>query len=84
MAHHKSTKKRILLSRKQNLYNSQYKSTMRTTIKKVRSIKDKETMQGELKKVHSLLDKLVSKGIIHKNKASNHKSKLAKYANSLS
>lgn len=84
MAHHKSTKKRIILSEKQNLYNSKYKTAMRTTIKKVRSITDKEVMPAELKKAYSLLDKLVTKGIIHKNKASNHKSKLTKYANSLS
>ena len=84
MPHHKSTKKRMRLSWKQNRYNVSYKSLMKNTIKKVKSITDKEAIQEELKKAYSLLDKLVSKGIIHKNKAANHKSKLAKHANSLS
>ncbi len=84
MAHHKSTKKRIILTAKQNNYNAKYKSTLKTMIKKVRGITEKAVMQVELKKAYSLLDKLVSKGIIHKNKASNHKSKLTKYSNSLS
>lgn len=84
MAHHKSAKKRIVLSKKQNIYNKSYKSLMKTTIKKVRSITDKEQVQKELQKAYSILDKLVTKGVIHKNKAANKKSKLAKYANSLS
>ncbi len=84
MAHHKSAKKRIVLSRKQNRYNVSYKSMMKTTLKKVRSITDKNEIQTELQKAYSILDKLVTKGVIHKNKAANQKSKLAKYANSLS
>jgi small subunit ribosomal protein S20 len=35
------------------------------------------------KKVSSALDKLAKKNIIHKNKAANQKSKLAKLANKL-
>ncbi|OQX88843.1 30S ribosomal protein S20 [candidate division KSB1 bacterium 4484_87] len=84
MAHHKSAKKRIVLSKKQNVYNKSYKTMMKTTLKKVREITDKETIQKELHSAYSILDKLVSKGIIHKNKAANQKSKLAKYANKLS
>jgi len=57
---------------------------MKSSVKKVRSITDKEVIQDELKKTYSLLDKLASKKIIHKNKAANQKSKLSKYANSLS
>ncbi|OQX94924.1 30S ribosomal protein S20 [candidate division KSB1 bacterium 4572_119] len=83
MPHHKSTKKRVILSWKQNRYNLAYKTKMKSMIKKVRSITDKDLIQEELKNAYSLLDKLVSKGIIHKNKAANQKSKLAKYAGSL-
>jgi len=61
-----------------------YKSLMKTTLKKFRRITDKETIQVELRKTYSLLDKLAAKGIIHKNKASNQKSKMAKHADSLS
>jgi len=83
MARHKSTEKRVKTSWKQNRRNVSYKSLMKTSIKKVMSITDKETIQDELKKTYALLDKLAAKKIIHKNKAANKKSKLAKYANSL-
>ena len=68
---------------KSNRRNVSYKTQMKSSIKKIRSITDKEVIQEELKKTNSLLDKLASKKIIHKNKAANQKSKLAKYANSL-
>ena len=83
MAHHKSTEKRIRTSWKQNRRNVSYKSEMKTAIKKVLSIKDKEAIQNELKDTCALLDKLAAKRIIHKNKAANQKSRLARYANSL-
>ncbi len=83
MPHHKSTQKRVRTSWKQNRRNISYKSLMKTSEKKVLSITDKEVIQDELNKTYALLDKLAAKGIIHKNKAANKKSKLAKYANSL-
>lgn len=83
MAHHKSALKRIEISRKQNQRNVSYKSEMKTTVKKVLALKDKAAIQEELKKTATLLDKLAAKGIIHKNKAANKKSKLARYANKL-
>ena len=83
MAHHKSAKKRIRTSWKQNRSNVSYKSEMKTAIKRVLSIKDKEAIQKEMRDTYALLDKLAAKRIIHKNKAANKKSKLARYANSL-
>jgi len=83
MAHHKSAIKRIETNAKQNRRNISYKSLLKTSIKKVLNITDKETIQVELKKTNSLLDKLAAKRIIHKNKAANQKSRLAKHANSL-
>lgn len=56
---------------------------MKTSIKKVLTITDKAVAQEELKKTTALLDKLAAKGIIHKNKAANKKSQLARYANKL-
>ena len=84
MPQHKSCVKRVRTSAKSNQRNVSYKTQMKSSLKKVRSITDKEVMQDELKKTYSLLDKLAAKKIIHKNKASNQKSKLSKYANSLS
>ena len=83
MAHHKSAIKRVKTSWKQNRRNVSYKTIMKNSMKKLLSIKDKDTVQEELKKTYALFDKLAANGIIHKNKAANKKSKLAKYANSL-
>lgn len=83
MAHHKSAIKRIKTSQKQNRRNVSYKSRMKTAIKKVLGIKDKDAVQSEVRKAYKLLDQLAAKGIIHKNKVANKKSKLARYANKL-
>lgn len=83
MPHHKSTIKRVRTNKKENLKNMGYKSLLKTSIKKVLDITDKEAIQQELQMTYSLLDKLAAKNIIHKNKAANQKSRLAKYANSL-
>ena len=83
MPQHKSAERRVKTNTISNRRNAAYKSLMRTSIKKVRSISNKEQIQVELQKTNSLLDKLAAKKVIHKNKAANFKSKLAKYANSL-
>ena len=83
MAQHKSTEKLIRTSCKKNRRNVSYKSEMKTAIKKVLNIEDKEVIQKELKDTYALLDKLAAKRIIHKNKAANQKSRLARHANSL-
>ncbi|MFM6936862.1 MAG: 30S ribosomal protein S20, partial [Aquirufa sp.] len=60
----------------------QHKST-RTLIKKLRLTTDKAIVSDLFKQVSSALDKLAKKKIIHKNKAANQKSKLAKLANKI-
>jgi len=83
MAHHKSAIKRSKKSIIENNRNIHNKSTLRTAIKNVLSASDLETAKKELRNTVSLLDKMVVKGIIHKNKAANQKSRLARYVNSL-
>ncbi len=83
MATHKSAIKRHRQSLKRRAMNRARKSELKTWIKKVRTAQDKATAQEAYKKVVSLLDKLATKGIIHKNKASNQKSKLALFINKL-
>ena len=56
---------------------------MRNAVRKFRSLTDKTEAVGQLPKVVSLLDKLAKKAIIHKNKASNLKSKLMKKVNAM-
>jgi small subunit ribosomal protein S20 len=83
MANHKSAIKRIRANETKRLRNRyQHKST-RTLIKKLRLTTDKALVSDLFKQVSSALDKLAKKNIIHKNKAANQKSKLAKLANKL-
>ena len=83
MANHKSAIKRIRANEKKRLANRYYAKTMRTMVKKFRSLKDKKEAEEKLPGVISVIDKLAKKTIIHKNKASNLKSKLTRLTNSL-
>ncbi|MBE51169.1 MAG: 30S ribosomal protein S20 [Flavobacteriales bacterium] len=83
MANHKSAEKRIRQSEKRRLLNKYVHKTTRNAIRKLKSISDKKEALLMLPKVESMLDKLWKKNIIHKNKASNLKSKLSKHVNSL-
>ncbi|MCU0422610.1 MAG: 30S ribosomal protein S20 [Bacteroidia bacterium] len=78
MANHKSAIKRIRANATKRLRNRYQAKTTRTLIKGLRTSTDKVEAQGMYNKIASLLDKLAKKNIIHKNKASNQKSKLAK------
>ena len=83
MANHKSAIKRIRANEKKRLRNRFQHKTTRSYIKKLRLTSDKE-VAGELyKTVSSMLDRLAKKNVIHKNKAANQKSKLAKFINKL-
>jgi len=82
MAYHKSSKKRIRSTEKKRVANRYQARTVRNSVKKLRETTDKEEAKKDLPKVVSLLDKLAKKNIIHKNKASNLKSKLTKSINS--
>ena len=83
MAHHKSAIKRIQTTARDNIKNKAYISALKTQIKKVRAATSKEEAQSQYVKATSQLDKLVNKGIIHKNKAANQKSRLAVLVNKL-
>ena len=78
-----SALKRVRQSRKANEYNNHYKSVMKTSIKKVLSSSTKEEGQPLKDQAFKVIDKVTSKGIIHKNKASNQKSRLSKHINKL-
>ncbi|MHA8108308.1 30S ribosomal protein S20 [Aquirufa sp. A-Brett2-W8] len=81
MANHKSALKRIRSNEAKRLRNRyQHKST-RTLIKKLRLTTEKSVVIELFKQVSSSLDKFAKKNIIHKNKAANQKSKLAKLVN---
>jgi small subunit ribosomal protein S20 len=83
MANHKSAIKRIRSNNAKRLRNRYNSKTTRTFVKKLRSSKDSKEATELLPKVSSMLDKLAKRNIIHKNKASNLKSKLSKKVASL-
>jgi len=74
-----SAKKRARQSEKRRVRNKHQRSGMRTVVKSVVyaiEAGEKETAQAAFKVVVPALDKAVSKGLIHKNKAARHKSRL--------
>ena len=83
MAHHLSAKKRIKQSEKRRVENKYHASTTRNAMKKLRDTTDKAVATEQYTEVSSMLDKLAKTNVIHKNKASNLKSKLAKHVNNL-
>ena len=78
MANHKSSIKRIRQTEKRRLHNRYYAKTARNAVRKFRALTDAAQATAMLPKLASMLDRLAGKNIIHKNKASNLKSKLAK------
>ncbi len=84
MANHKSSVKRIRQDKKKALHNKYYAKTMRNAVRKLRALTDKEEALKLYPSVQKMLDKLAKTNIIHKNKASNLKSKLCKHINKLS
>lgn len=83
MANHQSAIKRIRQAESRKLHNKYYAKTTRNAIKKLRESGDKESAAEMLKNVSAMVDKLAKKNIIHKNKANNLKSKLAKHVSTL-
>jgi small subunit ribosomal protein S20 len=81
MANHKSAEKRIRNTEAKRTLNKYQGKTVRNAVKKLRNTEDKETLVKDMPKVVSGIDKLAKKSVIHKNKASNLKSKLARQAN---
>ncbi len=83
MAYHKSALKRIRQNEVKRLNNRYYAKTMRNALKVLRNTSDKEEATKMYPVVVAMIDKLAKRNIIHKNKASNLKSKLALQINKL-
>lgn len=83
MANHKSAIKRIRSNNAKRLQNRYFAKTTRNAVKKLRTTDNKKDASALLPKVVAMLDKLAKKSIIHKNKASNLKSKLTKKVNAI-
>ncbi len=83
MANHQSARKRIRQNRSKRLQNRYYGRTMRNALKRLRDTTEKASAEEQYPKVVSMIDKLAKRNQIHKNTASNLKSKLAKHINHL-
>ncbi|HBL71469.1 MAG TPA: 30S ribosomal protein S20 [Bacteroidales bacterium] len=83
MANHQSSLKRIRQTQTKRLHNRYYGKTTRNAVRDLRATTDKEAAQALLPKVSAMLDRLAVKHVIHKNKAANLKSKLAKAVSKL-
>jgi small subunit ribosomal protein S20 len=83
MANHKSALKRVRSNEAKRLRNKYQHTTARTFLKRIRNTEDKAVALELLPKVSAMLDKLAKKNVIHKNKASNLKSSIAKHVSSL-
>ena len=77
MANHKATKKDTRQSATRTARNKYYGKTTRNAIRDLKEMKGKEATD-QLPDVTSMIDKLARRGIIHKNKAANLKSKLTR------
>ncbi|HJV19346.1 MAG TPA: 30S ribosomal protein S20 [Sediminibacterium sp.] len=78
MANHSATKKDVRQASKRRDRNRYYGKTTRNAIRDLKSNTEKKAYDEQLPNVISMIDKLAKRGIIHKNKAANLKSKLAK------
>ena len=76
MANHKATKKDVRQAAKRRERNKYYGKTTRNAIRDLKAANGKEAVKTSL--VASMIDKLAKRGIIHKNKAANLKSKLTR------
>lgn len=80
MANTTQAKKRAIQSEKRRQHNVSFRSMYRTYIRKVEhAIETGKQAEAEaaFKLAEPVIDKMVTKGIIHKNKAARHKSRLS-------
>ena len=86
MANIKSAEKRARQALKRRAHNMTLRSKMRSAIKKARTAiaaGEKAGAQAALKAAVPVIDSMVNKGIIHRNAAARHKSRLSALVKSL-
>ena len=86
MARIKSAVKNIRKSRRRQEVNRSRRSRLRTQLKKMRALiasKDAEGARKALPATLSLLDRSAGKGMLHRNAAARHKSRLSRQVSTL-
>ena len=73
----KSAKKALRQARARTLVNRAQTSELRTALKRVRTAADKAAATTAYGRAVQLLDRAARKGLIHRNNAARHKSRLA-------
>ncbi len=84
MANIKSSKKDIRRTAARTERNRAVRSKIKTLGKAVKAAADGDSLKAASANLASALDKAAKKGIVHKNKVSRMKSKMAKVAKKLS
>ena len=83
MANHSATKKSVRKTTSRNERNRYQGKTTRNAIRDLKTIDTKAAASEKIPQISSMIDKLAKRGIIHKNKAANLKSKLTRGVQSL-
>ena len=86
MANSLSARKRARQAEKHRLRNASQRSHVRTTIKRVLAAiesGDKSAAEAALKGAGPAIDRSVSKGLMHRNKAARHKSRLNQHVQNM-
>lgn len=87
MANSPQARKRARQAQRHRTRNVSHRSKVRTYIKKVVSAVDNgdaEAASAALNEAIPVIDKMAGKGIMHRNKAARHKSRLSAKVNALS
>lgn len=87
MANSPQAKKRARQADKRRAHNASLRSLVRTVIKKVNAAieaGDAEQAKAAYSAAVPVIDRMADKGIIHKNKAARHKSRLNAHVKALS
>ncbi|HEY6951682.1 MAG TPA: 30S ribosomal protein S20 [Bacteroidota bacterium] len=83
MPRHASAVKRARQNVRRAIRNKAAITRMKTLIRKVRAAKVKDEGMKSLRVVVKYLDEIAAKGLIHRNKAANQKSRLTKFVNAM-
>ena len=76
----KSAKKQMRQAKTRTARNRAQRSTLRTALKKLRSLTDPKERQSAFREAEKQLDRAGRKGLIHPNTAARQKSRLVKGA----
>ena len=87
MQSHKSAEKRMRQNERRRVMNRNNRSSLRTSIKKLRAALeggDRQKLDLLLPETISRIDRAVQEGVLHRNAAARYKSRLTKRANRVS